>query len=457
LTPSPPTVAIELWHPDGVATRRVTLDASSPTGEGDGPADVIVVAPDVALEEALVHATGQLAPDGIAWIVISPRRRARAARLIARAGLEVRGEVLLVPGWPASEHLVGLVPGAVRDAARRRLGAGALRSWLAGTLTATPPGRVVLRHASPGIALIAGRPGDRPALAWLGELDGRPVAGATVSTGVRRDAPVGVVLRFAGRTGAPDLAVKVGLGSPGRERIARERHALATIAPDAARAGVRVPTLTTASATWLIATDVIAGHPVAARHSEAVAADIAAWLLDWNRATLRPSPAAPDDLVEASVGRLLAAGVVDDAYARAVTELADAAGCPRVAAHNDLTLANVLVRRGSLAVVDWESAAAHGLPLTDLWYLLADAHARARGVTHATAVQRLLDGGDPAAVREHRAALRLTPRQAELAFHACWIMHADDELARGTSGAFTDVVRAVAERHGFTPGLPSRP
>jgi len=59
------------------------------------------------------------------------------------------------------------------------------------------------------------------------------------------------------------------------------------------------------------------------------------------------------------------------------------------AAHNDLTMANVLVAGSGVGVVDWESASATAPPLADLWYALADGVSRAGGITHAQAVAAL--------------------------------------------------------------------
>ena len=57
------------------------------------------------------------------------------------------------------------------------------------------------------------------------------------------------------------------------------------------------------------------------------------------------------------------------------------------AAHNDLTMANVLTSREGIGILDWEAAVADGLPMTDLWYALADAVSRAGRMTHERAVR----------------------------------------------------------------------
>jgi hypothetical protein len=113
-------------------------------------------------------------------------------------------------------------------------------------------------------------------------------------------------------------------------------------------------------------------------------------------------------------------------------------------------MANVLAARRAPGIIDWEAATAAGLPLVDLWYALADGVARAGRVTHASAVAALATDRAPAPPvlamlpAQHAAALRLSVEEGTLAFHACWLGHADTELRRGDEGPFSGVVRAVA-------------
>jgi hypothetical protein len=114
-------------------------------------------------------------------------------------------------------------------------------------------------------------------------------------------------------------------------------------------------------------------------------------------------------------------------------------------------MSNILVAGPAPGILDWESATATGLPLVDLWYALADGVARAGRVTHASAVEALATRTAPAPTAlaripaEHAAALRLSIDETILAFHVCWLGHADDELRRGAKDRqFCGVVRAVA-------------
>jgi thiamine kinase-like enzyme len=121
-----------------------------------------------------------------------------------------------------------------------------------------------------------------------------------------------------------------------------------------------------------------------------------------------------------------------------------------VAAHNDLTTANVLVDRGGrLGIVDWDTASARTLPLGDLLYLLADAEAAKHGfVDRPAAFRSVLDR--PAGPLERRFAdtLGLDRDVGDLCFHACWLRHAANEALRTEDDTrpFLEIVRTIAER-----------
>jgi len=70
---------------------------------------------------------------------------------------------------------------------------------------------------------------------------------------------------------------------------------------------------------------------------------------------------------------------------------------PVVAAHNDLTMENVVVNGAKpLGVVDWEVATEDGLPMADFFYAVADACAAARRYQdRAAAYRESFDVGTP--------------------------------------------------------------
>ena len=186
---------------------------------------------------------------------------------------------------------------------------------------------------------------------------------------------------------------------------------------------------------------------------------VLAWLLRWNRTTAAPATLT-DALRAAEVlepVRLVAPALPSgDAYVRRLEQLCDDAAGATVtlaAAHDDLTTMNVLLtRNGSIGIVDWDTARADALPLVDFFYTVVDAYTaseqhldRARAFTDCFSV----DGRHGKAVRAHRSpferALGVTPEVLALSFHACWLHHAANELARGeTGGPFLAIVRQLA-------------
>src|SRR4029453_10067298 len=116
---------------------------------------------------------------------------------------------------------------------------------------------------------------------------------------------------------------------------------------------------------------------------DAIVELVTRWLTRWNGATLRDSsigPALIEELIVAPSRVLREVDGALDGYLTWVEELANTwmlDRTPVVAVHNDLTMTNVLVDGPAIGVIDWEQAAATGLPGTDLWYSLVDAVARA--------------------------------------------------------------------------------
>jgi hypothetical protein len=445
-------------------------------GEDDGPIDLAIIAPSVAeasrdwVEEAIAVSARRLGDEGVVWIVVPRRFRAAAERALRRRDLALLDAVLTIPRWPRPAHLVPLAPAALRDAGPRHRGLSRATSGILAALVGLAMVRRLLRRVAPSCALVAARAPTLPIFGWLGDLDGAEVATATVSSGPRSDARVAVVLRFRPRRRSPDLVVKAALDEAALARLEAERAALQRLGPAAIGAGAAVPVAKPSSRPWLLATDPLAGRSAAVlltrapRRLPPIADAVGDWLLRWNRATAVRTIAAAEVLeqrVLGPLGRLLSEGNASEPYARALATLAARQhehGLVVVASHGDLTMANVLVARSAPAIIDWESASADGLPLTDLWYALVDGVARAARVTHAYAVQALASGSAPAPAAlasipaQHADALRLSADEAVLAFHACWLGHADNELRRGLEERpFTAVVRAIAARRLLWP------
>jgi hypothetical protein len=473
-----PRGELDMWHPTGAPRRRLALGhyAGESDCEDAGPIDLAIIAPSPLqagpdwLERAIALAARRLGEGGVLWIIVPRRRRGTAERSLGRCQLVLLDAVLAIPPWPRSAHLVPLAPAAVRDAGPRHLGLPRAVAWSLGSLVGVGAGRRLLARMAPSCALVAAREPWLPMFRWLGDLDGTGVATATVSSGPRRDARVAVALRFRPHRRSPDLVVKTALDQPGVERVQAERAALERFGPTAAAAGAVVPVPKPCSCPWVLATDPLVGRSGAAVLASAprrllpVAGTVADWLARWNAATASRAVASAEVLEELVVGpvrRLVADGAVSAPYAQAMAMLAarlEGRDLVWVAAHSDLTMGNVLATSPAPGIMDWESATAAGLPLVDLWYALADGVACAGRVTHASAVEALVTGTAPAPSTlaripaQHATALRLTVDETILAFHVCWLGHADDELRRGVSDRqFADVVRAVAARRLLWP------
>jgi hypothetical protein len=479
---------LELWHPTGRPARRLGLGGAAPPSDDRAHAegvDFALVAPLRAecsrawLQQAIGSAAQSLRPDGLLCVLVSPRWRVIADRLMRRSGLEPRGGLLTVPPGPDCAHAVSFDAAALRDASTRHLGLHPTAAGCVAALARSAPGRVLARNAAPGCALLAVRAPAAEPLRWLSALGG-DCAGcaAAAATGQRADAPVAVVLRFAtaGRR-APDLVAKVALSAAGSERVQRERAALAGLGDSARRAGAGVPVVVS-DAPALLATTALAGRTASAviardpAQAPAVVAAASGWLRRWTTATASTVAAGPEVLHRlllepAARVEAAAAGGPMSEYAVALRALAarlDGRTLVLAPAHNDLTMSNiVLLDGGAIGVVDWESACAAMPPLVDLWYVLADGVARAATRTHAQAVTALVQGvaAVPTALAgapdERARELALTSDEALLAFHACWLQHACDELDRGQrDGPFLAVVQAVATARLRWPGAGER-
>ena len=382
----------------------------------------------VVVDRADEPLRGRLAPDGLALLRLPARARTAVAR---EAGLELGPSVLEIGGR--------LVP-AERAAVRWALGAVAASPR--GRLAGVAPGRA-LELAAP--AAIARPPGSRPLGAWLRARG----SGTTVVA-----APGAAFLLDGERL---ELAAKVGAGLPARRELT-EGRALAELGPAARAAGADVPEVVEEGELGgrpLLVTTGVEGRPASVLLAErpgdrdALVERIAGWLLRWNLATAAEM-AFSRELLEREL--LAPAGAVGlpDSYVAELGRMGHAAeGKPvrLVAAHNDLTSANVLVARdGRIAVVDWDTAAPLALPLADLFYALADAEAATRGF--ADRVAAFFAAPRDEHERRFRDALALDDAVADLCFHACWLRHAANESLRPEQDArpFLEIVRAIAAR-----------
>jgi hypothetical protein len=181
------------------------------------------------------------------------------------------------------------------------------------------------------------------------------------------------------------------------------------------------------------------------------------WLCCWNSKTVRHvelTPRLAEQLILSAARPL--AGSIDRASAY-LEWLSGETGrlvgtkVPLVAAHNDLTMANVLAdAAGIRSIVDWEAASIEGLPLTDLRYAVCDAAAAIGKCDRATAFRAcfLERGAHRQSLERSEAVLREVvggpPDWLELCVHAGWLRHAANEQARSSSSRFDASFLAIA-------------
>jgi hypothetical protein len=324
-----------------------------------------------------------------------------------------------------------------------------------GLLLATRLPSGVLAESLPGTALVARRPGAAPLGAWLERLGGDTRATAQVAALTSWRGPGGPVVLFCFADGEnhPWGVAKVGPDS------LREAEQLERLGESARAAGAHVPRLLAsgpAGRSAAIVESAVGGRPAArvlerapARLSE-IAGGIAAWLQRWSTATARPVPAAgriERELLGSDVLRYDLPASYRDWLADRCAALAGTA-VPLVAAHHDLTMWNVrLDDTGRFGLLDWAEAESEALPVTDLYYAVADAVAACDGYRDRVAAARA-PIVEPLAERLG-ASLELSPAVAEVCLHACWLRHAANEReAGGAERPFAEIVRWLAHRVG---------
>jgi Phosphotransferase enzyme family len=471
--------------PAGRASSALVLGSACPErltpapGESpdDATVDLIVLAPtdpEAAdtrwLERAAAACEARLAADGIAYALLPRRRRRGLRRLLRARGLRFEPPVIHLPDPASSEHLVPLTQPAAGHAFRDVVGLAPWKRAAIAALLALRAGEAIgsLRD---GVALVARRADAAQLFAWVPVPASSPDArrSGVIRASFSGRAPSAVVQPFAGRSEAPVVA-KLSLDPNAAPALEEAR--LTELGPAARRAGAAVPEplpgVDLAGVPVVIETR-IAGEVVAPllRRSPQRLADVlrrvAAWLAAWHRLTAKTTALTEAGLERELLGRarLLAPHLEGgERYLAAIEarcRAAVGAEVPLAAAHNDLTMWNVLVdRRGGLGIVDWEEAEPAALPLRDLFYAAADAVAATRGYADRPATVRecFAPGGAHAdavgALRGSVAdAVGLPPAAVELAFHACWLGHAANEL-RSAGPAdptpFRDILGWVAER-----------
>ena len=457
---------LELLHPTGTAPRAAVLgercpDRLRPGGNAMAPPyDVMVLAPSDRearsadwIGGACRQVAAALDADGLAYVLAAPVPRRTIARALVREGLSAQGRVLHHPSIEASELLLPLERRTLARAAGRLLPPGARRRSIALAL-GTPGIAVGLGAMRREVGLIVRRPGARRLAGWL-DAGGQAPRIAVIQTRWRADRTTSAV-HLTGADGVSPAVVKVVLhGADAASAACAEAETLAKLGPAARAAGAAVPAaspVARGTAGPALRLELIGGTAVArvlAHHpgrAAGILEGLTRWLSAWGRSTARQrvlDRRLLDGWVLGPLARL-SAELGDPGYAEWLgARCADLEGreMPVVASHNDLTMVNVFVQPdGTLGVIDWESAAAEGLPLGDFCYAAVDlAAAREHYRDRAAAFERCFGPARaPAAAADWlpqlRRAVELPQGYATLAFHACWLQHADNERRKRSPG-----------------------
>ena len=487
MTRGGPSSALELFHPAGTASSVQVLGGACPPSllgsltPSHETADLVVVAPTEAecratgwLERAARAAGAALADDGVAFLIAPRRWRSRLVAAARAEGLQVGPTLLHLPNLGSSRHVVPADRAALRYATESILPRSSRKSMVASVVLRLPLAERLVAYAAPA-SVVARRRSDPRLLEWLSGAAGESVrVDKTIVTPTWRPTKSTFTVAVVDTAG-PRLIARVGRGPDAARPEFGEARALGAFATTAEQAGAMVPRVLASSelagVPLLIETGVggrLAGVALAERPGEvgAVLDRTLAWLLRWNRLTAAESVLTAEYLEQElfrparAVAPSLATGA---AYLASLERLRSEVTGRRTtltAAHDDLTMVNVLLRAdGGLGVVDWGTARHAALPLVDFFYAVVDAYAAAeRYADRPLAFARCFaNGAHPPAVRAHQSrfqeALGIEPDVARLAFHACWLHHAANELARDeTGGPFLAIVSLLAgEPERFRP------
>jgi hypothetical protein len=484
---------LDLLHPEGVARRIGALTTSSPEfddclrgadgrivgldSSGRGTMDAAYLGIDAPrsddarwVEDAVGKLARSLTENGVGYVAVPRRFRRHVLRALVDNELRVKATYVRVPVGSDASYLVECSAGPIRLLAgslparsgKGRAARAALRRF--------PRVGECLPVAARTTGLAVQRHGARPPFAWASAgFAGHSLPAGLIRLKQRGASRTATLWLFGRATDAPSFVVKSGLDDQGTARVTHEYRNLEQRRPAAVRAGAILPSgqmLGDVFARYACLGGIPADAALAQGNQSAsdVVRLVATWIRQWNAGTRALTTVTPGWLDTHLLRPARSVAHLFEPADRYLQWLA--AGCSHlagrtlglVATHGDLTMSNVLVGDDeSLAVVDWESSQDQGLPLSDLYYVAADAHAATRAYRHRGAslieafdsrteygrfVAQQATLVDPVCVRD-RTVL-------ELLLHATALHHAANEHARHPSGPqpFGEFARWLAWRSG---------
>lgn len=457
---------LELLHPKCSAGKCLVIGSNCPEillpesgPEITAEADLIILAPTIEecrdngwLEEAVHCLASSLSTDGVGYMLIPERWRLRVDKLVHNFGLLIHMPVGHFPDWATSMYLVPFTQPTVQYSFSNLISAVAWKQSVLKVWFHLPRAARLLEYLWPSTGLVVRHPGAPPVFEWLFGQDGeecRP-GSAVIRRSWRGKNGTAVIYRFSEGDMQPSAVAKVNLASDSSSDPYPEVAALRRLGSRIQETGIQVPQLLlqqVEDGRRAPLQTFIAGRPAAdvlrlqPERLTPTVKRLVRWLESWYRATVvrRPCSAGQwnGSLLEPAeqLAPLLAHGAEYQNWLAGRCRAAAGARMPQVDAHNDLTMANILLDDdGGMGIVDWETGKAQALPLVDFFYAITDAVRIACGWADRLDAFRACFAADgvyaPAVARLQArlaAVVNMPADMAELCFHACWLHHAANE------------------------------
>jgi glycosyltransferase involved in cell wall biosynthesis/Ser/Thr protein kinase RdoA (MazF antagonist) len=469
LLPDPSPVMTVCYDP--ALRRAAALMSAHLMDPSDMPQDcnlAVLVDPD---RRTLASAREALKPGGVCYVEWGPLKMIRsdvAARRLTQAGY---GSVRCYWPWPRRGAAHVWLPLDSPSAIRYYLATRASRPYFPTRLAHA------VGHAIAALAIRAGVAGTIVAVAQKPASHGEEgrIFDATAGsrqlllTGGPRSISKAVSVVFAGPDPLPESIVKMNRTPEARAGIMREAEMLRYLERDrSSLTGVpRVVSVEDLTDITRVVETPLEGRPLHGELRRENLARNADMVTEWalGLAGLEPRASAEalwSELADPIVARFRRAygpELDEREWQESQRILAALDDMPVVPEHRDLGPWNMLVDRGRLGVVDWESAVPRGLPALDLIYFILYAVGYATGVRRH---RRLLDvyravrdvdtpfgalAND--ALRRYCGALGVDPGQLRALHLLTWMVHARSEHRRQIEDAGSRSLRHVADQSFF--------
>lgn len=459
-----PLSPLVFLHPDGFVQHALVIGKDAPArlsiaSEGVNniqPVDFILWAPSPAecqepggLQSTAAKIRSLLAMDGLVYALIPNRWRAQAQHALRNEGLEIELIMAHLPDWSASRYCIPLETGPVEYTFTQQFPTKALKRITALAALHWSPGRRLVGLGYPSAAFVARLPHSRKLFLWLyRQADIAPQTGcASMAIKWKGDCS-SIVIHGYSEESEPKIVAKTILTNNRQYETGNEYRILENLGPPARQSGAAVPqplqiellgdcpVFLQSFLPGTCAASALAGRP---NQLKATVERITTWLIAWNQATA----------VQRSLDEPFFTHNFLSPLEKVAPHLADCTAyrawllsrCAEfhhpvklTAAHNDLTLWNILLQPGgSIGVVDWREAQPAALPLGDFFYLFVDAVAVAHHDNHEKAFLECVEPHGryyslfQDVVNRMTEVLDLPTPLVRLSLHACFLHHAANE------------------------------